>query len=41
MQNSFKQSQNLDGAFEIDTTQGFATPVLLLDDAVDSGGHLR
>ncbi len=37
MQNSFKQSQNLDGAFEIDTTQGFATPVLLLDDAVDSG----
>ena len=37
MQNSFKQSQNLDGAFEIDTTQGFTTPVLLLDDAVDSG----
>lgn len=37
MQNSFKQSQNLDGAFVIDTTQGFATPVLLLDDAVDSG----
>lgn len=37
MQNSFKQSQNLDGAFEIDTTQGFATPLLLLDDAVDSG----
>lgn len=37
MQNSFKQSQNLDGAFEIDTTQVSGTPVLLLDDAVDSG----
>lgn len=37
MQNSFKQSQNLDGAFEIDTTQSSGTPVLLLDDAVDSG----
>lgn len=37
MQNSFKQSQNLDGAFGIDTTHIFAAPVLLLDDAVDSG----
>ena len=37
MQNSFKQSQNLDGAFEIDTAQDFAGSVLLLDDAVDSG----
>jgi ATP-dependent DNA helicase RecQ len=36
MENSFFQSKNLDGAFGIDTTQGYAAPVWLLDDAVDS-----
>lgn len=40
MQNSFKQSQNLDGVFEIDTKQGLAGSILLLDDAVDSGWTL-
>ncbi|NLB10891.1 RecQ family ATP-dependent DNA helicase [bacterium] len=37
MQNSFRQSSNLDGVFTIDGKQGFRSPVLLLDDAVDSG----
>ncbi|MDU0355770.1 hypothetical protein RS130_19460 [Paraglaciecola aquimarina] len=36
MENTFHQSKNLDGAFGIDTTQGYAAPVWLLDDAVDS-----
>ena len=36
MENSFHQSKNLDGAFGIDTSQGYAAPVWLLDDAVDS-----
>ena len=36
MENSFFQSKNLDGAFGIDTSQGYAAPVWLLDDAVDS-----
>lgn len=36
MENSFFQSKNLDGAFAIDTSQGYAAPVWLLDDAVDS-----
>jgi ATP-dependent DNA helicase RecQ len=36
MENSFYQSKNLDGAFGIDTSQGYAAPVWLLDDAVDS-----
>lgn len=37
MENSFHQSKNLDGAFGIDSKQGYAAPVWLLDDAVDSG----
>ena len=36
MENSFHQSKNLDGAFGIDSSQGYAAPVWLLDDAVDS-----
>lgn len=36
MENSFFQSKNLDGAFRVDPVQGFAAPVWLLDDAVDS-----
>ena len=36
MENSFFQSKNLDGAFGIDTSQGYVAPVWLLDDAVDS-----
>lgn len=36
MENSFHQSKNLDGAFGIDTSQRYAAPVWLLDDAVDS-----
>jgi ATP-dependent DNA helicase RecQ len=36
MENSFFQSKNLDGAFGIDISQGYAAPVWLLDDAVDS-----
>ena len=36
MENSFHQSKNLDGAFCIDTSQGYSSPVWLLDDAVDS-----
>ena len=36
MENSFFQSKNLDGAFGIDTSQGYTSPVWLLDDAVDS-----
>lgn len=36
MENSFFQSKNLDGAFGVDTSQGYAAPVWLLDDAVDS-----
>jgi ATP-dependent DNA helicase RecQ len=36
MENCFYQCKNLDGAFGIDITQGYASPVWLLDDAVDS-----
>ncbi|AWB57838.1 RecQ family ATP-dependent DNA helicase [Colwellia sp. Arc7-D] len=36
MENSFYQSKNLDGAFGIDASQGYSSPVWLLDDAVDS-----
>ena len=36
MENSFFQSKNLDGAFGIDPNNGYAAPVWLLDDAVDS-----
>lgn len=36
MENSFFQSRNLDGAFGVDTSSGYASPVWLLDDAVDS-----
>ena len=36
MENSFFQSKNLDGAFGLEPSQGYAAPVWLLDDAVDS-----
>ena len=36
MENGFRQSENLDGAFKIEQTQVYAEPVYLLDDAVDS-----
>jgi ATP-dependent DNA helicase RecQ len=36
MENSFHQSKNLDGAFGVNTAQGYNDPVWLLDDAVDS-----
>ncbi|MPW36347.1 ATP-dependent DNA helicase RecQ [Vibrio sp. B1Z05] len=37
MENSHHQSKNLDGAFNLDTTQIYSHPVWLLDDAADSG----
>lgn len=37
MENSFRRSENLDGAFNIDVSQVYTDAVLLLDDAVDSG----
>ena len=37
MENSYRRSENLDGAFIIDQSQIYSDPVLLLDDAVDSG----
>ncbi|MGV2989385.1 RecQ family ATP-dependent DNA helicase [Vibrio sp. E150_011] len=37
MENSYHQSKNLDGAFNLDTTQIYNNPVWLLDDAADSG----
>ncbi len=40
MQNSFRRSENLDGAFTIDTEQVYSDPVLLFDDAIDSGWSL-
>ncbi|MDN7135367.1 RecQ family ATP-dependent DNA helicase [Pseudidiomarina terrestris] len=36
MENDFHRCKNLDGAFTIDVSQGYATPVWLIDDAVDS-----
>jgi ATP-dependent DNA helicase RecQ len=36
MQNSWQQAHNLDGAFGIDKWKGIGTPVLLVDDIVDS-----
>ena len=36
MENSFRQSENLDGAFRVDHEQLNSGPVFLLDDAVDS-----
>lgn len=36
MENSYFQSKNLDGAFGVDPNNGYADPVWLLDDAVDS-----
>ena len=35
-ENSFQQAQNLEGAFEIDAGTVRRTPVLLVDDLVDS-----
>lgn len=40
MENSFRRSENLDGAFEIDINQVYSDPVLLFDDAIDSGWSL-
>lgn len=40
MENSFMRSKNLDGAFMIDPFTVYSDPVLLLDDAVDSGWTL-
>ena len=37
MENSFHQATNLDGAFAVDSWEGIAGPVLLVDDMVDSG----
>jgi ATP-dependent DNA helicase RecQ len=37
MENSFRRSENLDGAFVINPAQVYADPVFLFDDAVDSG----
>lgn len=36
MENSYRRSENLDGAFTLDATQVYNDAVLLLDDAVDS-----
>lgn len=36
MENSFRRSENLDGAFTVDQTKVYLDPVFLLDDAVDS-----
>jgi ATP-dependent DNA helicase RecQ len=36
MQNSWQQAHNLDGAFRIENWKGIGTPVLLVDDIVDS-----
>jgi len=37
MENSYRRSENLDGAFAVDPTTVYGDPVFLLDDAVDSG----
>jgi ATP-dependent DNA helicase RecQ len=37
MENSFRRSENLDGAFTLDQIQIHSDPVFLLDDAIDSG----
>ncbi len=37
MENSYRRSENLDGAFAIDQAQVYIDSVFLLDDAVDSG----
>jgi ATP-dependent DNA helicase RecQ len=36
MENSFRRSENLDGAFAVDPANVYTDPVFLLDDAVDS-----
>lgn len=36
MENSWQQAHNLDGAFQVDSWEGLAGPVLLIDDLVDS-----
>jgi ATP-dependent DNA helicase RecQ len=40
MGNSWQQAHNLDGTFHVDSWEGVAGPVLLLDDVVDSGWTL-
>lgn len=40
MENSYRRSENLDGAFELDATQVYSDSVLLLDASVDSGWTL-
>ncbi len=37
MENSYRRSENLDGAFAVEEAQVYVDPVFLLDDAVDSG----
>ncbi len=37
MENSWQQAHNLDGTFHVDPWEGMASPVLLIDDLVDSG----
>ena len=37
MENSYRRSENLDGAFNLDQSQLYSDPVFLLDDAIDSG----
>ena len=37
MENSYRRSENLDGAFAVDQTEVYGDSVFLLDDAVDSG----
>ena len=40
MMNSYRQANNLDGAFEVDGSQFLGGPVLLIDDVIDSGWSL-
>jgi ATP-dependent DNA helicase RecQ len=37
MENSYRRSENLDGAFSLDQSKIYTAPVFLFDDAVDSG----
>jgi ATP-dependent DNA helicase RecQ len=40
LENSWQKAHNLDGAFQIERWEGMAGPVLLIDDAIDSGWTL-
>lgn len=37
MENSYRRSENLDGAFSLDQSKIYSDPVFLFDDAIDSG----